>query len=146
MKKLSRIVLGLASVAMLASCAKSVTPEEAVKIASENWSVEKAKAAGFKKAHVVNKFSDSSKDEEHDASGIAMDVLIDTLVPLNLIAVTGAAVLEGTAFKADGAAIEFTYKDKDGSYEYKVNGYGLTTYMKTTTADGWSSSTYTWSK
>ena len=146
MKKLSRIVLGLASITMLASCAKSVTPEEAVKIASDNWSVDKAKAAGYTKVHVVNKYSDSSKDEEHDASGVAMNLIIDTLVPINLVAVTGAAALECTAFKADGAAIEFTYKDKDGSYEYKVNGVGLTTYTKTTTADGWTSSTYTWSK
>jgi len=145
MKKLSRIILGLASVTMLASCAKSVPPEEAVKIASDNWSIDKAKAA-YTKVHVVNKYSDSSKDEEHDASGVALNVLIDTLVPINLLAVTGAAALEGAAFKADGAAIEFTYKDKDGSYEYKVNAVGLTTYTKTTTADGWLSSTYTWSK
>ena len=76
MKKLSRIVLGLASVTMLASCAKSVTPEEAVKIASDNWSIDKAKAAGYTKVHVVNKYSDSSKDEEHDATGVAMNLII----------------------------------------------------------------------
>ena len=147
MKKLSRIVMGLAAVTMLASCAKDVTAEEAVKIATDNWSVQKANAAGYTKVHVVNKYSDSSKDEEHDATGVALTLVIDTLVVVDLAAVAAASVVEGVHFKADGSALEFSYKDKDGvTFEYKVNGVGLPTFVKESSSSGWSSSSYTWSK
>ena len=146
MNKLSRLVLGVACVSMLAGCAKSVTAEEAVKIANENWSIEKANAAGYTKVHVVNKYSDSSKNEEHDASGAAMSLVITALVPINLVAVNAAAAIEGVSFKADGTALEFSYSDKDGKYDYKINGVGLTTYVKSVAGNDWSETSYTWYK
>lgn len=62
MKKFQTLVLGLASVAMLASCAKDVTKEEATKIAQDNYG-KVTYASGKETIHL----SASAKDENADA-------------------------------------------------------------------------------
>ena len=59
--------------------------------------------------------------------------------------VTAAADTSAT-FKADGNALEVSYKDGSDSVVYKTNAEGLTVYSKTTSADGWSEVSYTWYK
>ena len=147
MKKFSHLVLGLASITMLASCAKDITKEEALEIA-KTYSIISANAAGFTKVKVANKYSDASKNEEHEATGAALTAVITALVPIDIAAVNAAAAVEGTKFKADGKDLEFEYKEKDNSatYVYKINSYGLTTYIKTTASEGWSETSYTWYK
>ena len=145
MKSIKTLVLGVACAAMLASCASPISAEQAVKIA-DTYSVAKANAAGYSKAHLVVKNSDSSKNSETDIKGLELTAAITLMVPLNQTAVTAASIIEGTEFKADGNALEFTYKDGDTSYEYKINEYGLTTWTKVSSGSNWETNSYTWYK
>ena len=146
MNKISRLTLALASVTLLAGCAKSITADEAKKIA-DGYSVSKALEAKFTKCHVVNKYSDSSKNEEHDATATAFAVLISTLPELNKAMVYFAAGTAGASFKADGNNLEINFKSEDSESIYKISDLGLTQYSKVTEKDGsWSESVYTWTK
>ena len=146
MNKIARITLALASVTLLAGCTKSITADEAKKIA-DGYSASKASEAKFTKCHVVNKFSDSSQNEEHDATDTALALLISTLPELNKAMVYYYAGIEGSSFKADGNNLELTFKSEDSQSIYKISDLGLTQYSKVTEKDGsWSESIYTWTK
>lgn len=146
MNKIARITLALASVTLLAGCAKSVTADEAKKIA-DGYSASKALEAKFTKVHVVNKYSDASQNEEHDATGTALAILISAMPDLNKAMVYFAAGLEGTSFKADGNNLELNFKSEGSESVYKISDLGLTQYSKVTEKDGsWMESTYTWTK
>ena len=144
MKKLSKIVMGLAAMTMLASCAKNVTPEEAAKIAN-GWSVSAASA--YKSYTLVTKDSKGNTSTTEDKHAITVKATIAALLAANVVAVNAAAAsgAEGQ-FKADGNALEFSYKADGESFLYKTNAEGITVYSKTTTADGWSEASYTWYK
>ena len=144
MKSIKTFVLGLACAATLASCAQTITAAAASKMA-DGYSISKATSAGYAKCHLVTKTSDGKSSEE-DLTGAGLTLLIGTLVPVNVAAVKGAALIEGVEFKADGDVLEFSYKDADGAYEYKINGDGLTLWSKVTTGSTWESNAYTWSK
>lgn len=143
---ISKAIMGLACLSMLASCAKTVTADEAKKIAS-NWKVDEA-AQTYKKGTVKSK--DSKGNESTNNYDLTNDIgkgAVKLLIVASAAAVSTAASIDGVNFKADGTALEFTYKDEDGTTEYKTNEFGLPVFTKTTASDGsWSQATYTWSK
>ena len=144
MKVVSRLMMGLASIALLASCgASAITADQAKEIAAK-WSITEANKVGYTKATMVTK--SSRGDSSRDYTGLELTAFITALVPANQTAVSVAAAVEGTEFKANGNAVEFTYANGDTKYEYKINEYGLTTWSKTTAGSDWAEVTVTWSK
>ena len=144
--QISKAIMGLACLSMLASCASNITADEAVKIAG-NWNIEEA-AKTYTKGTAVTEDSKGNKSTNNYSLDNAVGkTAVALLIAASAAAVGAAASVEGTQFKADGTALEFTYKDDSESIEYKTNGYGLPTFTKTTASDGsWSKATYTWSK
>ena len=144
MKKFSTLVMGLACMTMLASCAKTVTAEEAAKIAN-GWTVSAATSA-YKGYKLVTKNSDGSTSTTEDKNAITVAATITTMVAANIVVVNAAAAATDSTFKADGNALELSYKDSDGNYVYKTNAEGLTVYSKAVTGSSWSELSYTWYK
>ena len=145
MKIVSRLMMGLASVSLLASCGASpITPDQAKEIAAK-WSIAEANKAGYSKVTVASKGS-SHGESKKDYAGLELTALITALVPSNQLAVTAAALIEGTEFKANGNALEFAYGQGDNKYEYKINEHGLTTWAKTIVGSEWEETSYSWSK
>lgn len=142
MKSMSRLVLGLATITLLASCgAKTITADEAVKI-SQGWSAVSVADTGYTK--VVTEVN----GEKNEVTGaIAVSTVAATIVTTNKAVVSAAASSSDVVFKSNGKDLELSYSDKDGKAEYKINDYGLTTWSKVTDADGKVTETkITWSK
>ena len=135
--------MGLASVVMLASCAKDITADEATKIAGE-W---KADLTSYKKMSttVKNSKGESESNETTDATAVALAAVASRTA--SQLVINGASSDSNAKFKADGTALEVSYKSKDGDSIYKTNADGLATYLKVTSSDGsWVETVTTWSK
>ena len=140
MKKFQTLVLGLASVAMLASCAKDISAEEAKKIASE-WN---ASLNDYKGVTTTVKDSDGKTQTSSSNEYVPAAALVSRSA--SQAAIAAAAEDTNSKFKADGTALEFSYKNEDGDCLYKTNADGLATYLKVTTKDGWVETVTTWTK
>ena len=144
--QISKAIMGLACLSMLASCASTVSADEAKKIAG-NWKIEEAAKVYTKGSAVTEDNKGNKNTVEYSLESTLGEIAVAALIAASAVAVNAAAIVDGTQFKADGTALEFSYKDDSATYEYKTNAYGLPTYTKTTANDGsWSKATYTWSK
>lgn len=113
MKSLRTVVLGLAAVTMLASCAKEVTKAEAVKIA-EGWDAsivyKTAEAKTVTKYTFGKDCSEAVKAMYEDSEETESKAGKDT-AEARISAVAIAALDEkNTVFKADGKALDVTAK------------------------------------
>ena len=115
MKNIKRVILGLAAVTMLASCAKEITKEEAIKIA-EGWDTANVLyKSGHGKSVTEVKFSDNFPEamKETFQGGTQETDLInsDACKNLRLSAATLRAMPEDIkpTFKADGNKLEISY-------------------------------------
>ena len=145
MKKFNKIVLALGAMTMLASCGKTVTAAEAQEIAA-GWAVDGAVNV-FKSVKTVMKDSKGNTEENVEDNATAINLALTAAITANKALVAGLKDAEGCTYKANGKALELSYKDADVTYVYKINEYGITTYSKTTKADGsWSEATITLTK
>jgi|GEM_PF-6953433 len=143
----SKIILCAASLCMLTSCAKGITSEEAKAIA-DSWMEESnydAAAAKFTKVVVVTRKSDGDKSE--DTKNVSRDD-IKNMIGEAYFYVYGAATGGDVKYKADGKAIEFSYKTNYVEIEMKTNTYGLITFLKNVDVknDSWTKYTCKWSR
>ena len=146
MKKFQTLVLGLASVAMLASCAKDVTKEEATKIAQDNYG-KVTYASGKETLHIKAE----AKDENANAvktlvinglkamgieDGKTSDITNTSVYTVDAEYI--AALSADAKFQADGNKLAVTYTEKQyeslnlkgtSSLSCDENGYFLS--MKT---------------
>ena len=109
MKNIKRVILGLAAVTMLASCAKEITKEEAIKIA-EGWDTANVLyKSGHGKAVTEVKFSDNfpaaMKDTFNSDACKNVRLTADKLksMPENI----------KPTFKADGNKLEISYVEEE---------------------------------
>lgn len=133
MKRLNKLVLGLATVTMLASCgAKQITKAEAVEIA-KGWDTSIVYKSGHVKVDVAYTFSDNFPAEMkemlkamYDAMKEDTDVTAEDMEDLRLTAAMVESFDEKLfTFKANGKALEFEGKqpasEATGGMEAKVN-------------------------
>ncbi len=145
MKKFNKIVLALGAMTMLASCGKTVTAAEAQEIAA-SWAIDGAVNV-FKTVKTVSKDSKGNKEENVEDNATTINVALTAMITANKTLVAGLKDAEGCTYKANGKALELSYKDADKTYVYRINEYGITTYTKTTNSDGsWSEDTITLTK
>jgi len=111
--QLRKIVLGLAAVTMLASCAKEVTREEALKIARENYdSSNQVYKSGHGKAVTEIKYSDNVPEEMRTQKGGTEEADLTTAEEIARYRLTSSVLEEcpdNTKFKADGKKLEISY-------------------------------------
>lgn len=143
----SKIILCAASLCMLTSCAKEITSKEAMAIA-DSWKEESnydAAEAKFTKVVGVTKKSNGEKSE--DTKNISRDD-IKSMIGMAHFYVYDAAIVTYAKFKADGKAIEVSYKTDSDEFEMKTNAYGLITFMKEVDArnGSWTEITCKWSR
>ena len=111
--QLRKIVLGLAAVTMLASCAKEVTKEEALKIARENYDASnQVYKSGHAKSVTEVKYSDNVPEAMREQKGGTEEADFNTAEQIAYYRLTSATLEEcpdNTKFKADGAKLEISY-------------------------------------
>ena len=120
MKNIKRVILGLAAMTMLASCAKEITKEEAIKIA-EGWdTADVLYKSGHGKSVTEVKFSDNFPEAMKEGitkGGTQETDLIDSNACKN-VRLT-AAMLKAMpeeikpTFKADGNKLEISYVEEE---------------------------------
>jgi len=122
--QLRKIVLGLAAMTMLASCAKEVTKAEAIKIAKENYDASNQvyKSAHFKSVTTV-KYSDNVPEEDRMLQDKTSEGDITDREEMDWYRLRSKDIEmfdeKNVTFKADGAKLEIsqttTSDDKLGS-------------------------------
>jgi len=150
MKKLSFLLCATAMACCLASCAKSISKDEASTIAS-NWSVSTAQAEGYQSMVYSTKNSDGStstknysKDDLYGTFG-----QISVTLTTSKAAVAYASTFDSATYKSGGTDLEINYKAAEGStaFTYKMNSVGLMVYAKSVDSSGsWTEINYKWSK
>ena len=113
MKNIKRIVLGLAAMTMLASCAKEITKAEAVEIAKGYDTANVIYKSGHGKSVTEVSFSANVPDalkEQYKGGTQEVDFKDETtVVGQRLTAAHVEAAPETAKFKADGKKLEITY-------------------------------------
>lgn len=111
--QLRKIVLGLAAVTMLASCAKEVTREEALKIARENYDASnQVYKSGHGKAVNEVKYSDNVPEEMRTQKSGTEEADFNSAEEIARYRLTSSTLAEcpdNTKFKADGTKLEISY-------------------------------------
>ena len=144
MKHLGKLVLGLATMTMLASCAKDITRAEARELAKGYDTAAVAYKSAEMKTTTKYTFSEkvpeiiksTMKDSENTQSYSA-----DEVEGLRLSEAAFLLIPEGATFKADGKALEISYKSENTSDGAKAslnswekhdeNGYLLAETLET---------------
>ena len=128
--QLRKFVLGLASVAMLASCgAKQITKAEAVKIAQDHYdSSNQVYKAGKYKLVIDVRYSDNTPEEARTKQGSTEEGNITGAEEIARYRVSSAMVAAAdetyTTFKADGNKLEIsaTHTNSGGTRVYSYVG------------------------
>ena len=148
MKKISRLLMGVAAMTMLASCAKTITSAEAAKIIA-SWNYSQA-IGNYNKCVANAKGSDgSSSSKTYDLTKTEEKAAILGEITLVNTALTLLATRENSlvTWKAKGNALQVEGTDGDGNkFIYHTQEDGLPTYSKAISGETWSDVSYTWSK
>ena len=123
--KLRKIVLGLATMTLLASCAKDVTKEEAVKIAKEHYDASnQVYKSGHAKVVTEVVYSDNVPEVAKTQKGGTEEADFtdpEEMADYRMNSAQIAACPDDAKFKADGAKLQISYSQTQSLAGSTVN-------------------------